>query len=107
MKKVEKLWIKKIVKKVKTIYKNGWKIIKFDEIEIERYKFHQHKIPILTNDIDINEIVVSNKVPFGKEDFKYFTGYKDVEKIRPLYILCPEWVYVEEILIKLNVCIFW
>ena len=61
----------------------------------------------MTNDIDINEIVVSNKVPFGKEDFKYFTGYKDAEKIRPLYILCPEWVYVEEILIKLNVCIFW
>ena len=26
--------------------------------------------PISINDIDINEIVVSNKFPFGKQDFK-------------------------------------
>ena len=33
-------------------------------------------------------IVVSNKLPFGKQDyFKYFIGHKDAEKIRPLYIL--------------------
>ena len=25
----------------KTIYKNGWKVIKFDDAEIEKYKFHQ------------------------------------------------------------------
>ena len=30
------------------------------------------------NNIDINEIVVSNnKFPLGKKDFKYFIGYKD------------------------------
>ena len=28
----------------------------------------------------INKIVVSNKLPFGKQDFKYFIGYKDDEK---------------------------
>ena len=37
--------------------------------------------PISINDIDINKIVVSNKVPFGKEDFKYFIGYKDAKKL--------------------------
>ena len=36
--------------------------------------------------IVINEIVVSNKLPFGKQDFKYFIGYKDSEKIRRLCI---------------------
>ena len=61
------------------------KIIKFDDTEIEEYKFHQ-KNPILINDVDINKIVVSSKFPFGKQDFKYFVGYKDFEKIRPLYI---------------------
>ena len=53
------------------------KIIKFDGTEIEEYKFHQNKSPILINDMDMNKIVVSNKLPFGKQDFKYFIGYKD------------------------------
>ena len=26
----------------KTIHENGWKVIKFDDAEIEKYKFHQH-----------------------------------------------------------------
>ena len=46
---------------------------------MEERKFHQ-KSHISTNNIDINKIVVSNKLPFGKPDFKYFIGYKDSEK---------------------------
>ena len=53
------------------------KIIKFHDTEIQKYKFHQYKIPILINNIDINKIVVSNKFPFDKQDFKYFIVYKD------------------------------
>ena len=56
------------------------KIIKFDDTAIEKYKFHQHKNPILINNIDINKIVVSNKVSFGKKDFEYFIGYNDAKK---------------------------
>ena len=52
------------------------KIIKFDDIEIGKYKFPQHKSPFLIDNIDINEIVVSNKVSFGEKDFKY----KDAKK---------------------------
>ena len=49
------------------MYKHRYnKIIKFDDTKIEEYKFHQNKIPISINDIDINKIVVSNKLPFGK-----------------------------------------
>ena len=66
------------------------KIEKFDDTEIEKYKFHQHKSPILINNIDINKIVVSNKVPFGKQDFKIFIGYKDALKIRPLCLFLPK-----------------
>ena len=47
-------------------------IIKPDGTEIEEQKFHQNKNFILINDIDINKIVVSNKLPFGKQNFKYF-----------------------------------
>ena len=46
------------------------KIIKFDDTEIEEYEFHQYKRVISINNIDINEIVVSNKFPFGKQDCK-------------------------------------
>ena len=64
------------------------KIIKFDDTEIEEYKFRQHKSPISINNIYIyiTKIVVSNKLPFSKQDFKYFIGYKDAKNIRPLCI---------------------
>ena len=39
--------------------------------------------------IDINKIVVSNKVSSGKKAFKYFICYKDA-KIRPLCIFLPK-----------------
>ena len=57
------------------------KIIKFDETEIEKYKLHKNKNPILINNIDINKIAVSNKVSFGKNDFKYFINYNNSKKI--------------------------
>ena len=59
----------------------GKNIIKFDDTEIEEFEFHQYKNPILINDIDINKILVSNKLPFGKHDFKYFIGYKYNKKL--------------------------
>ena len=50
------------------------KIIKFDDTEIEEHEFRQYKSSILIKDIDNNEIVVSNKFPFAKQDLKYFIG---------------------------------
>ena len=41
------------------------KAIKFGDTEIEKHEFHQHKTPILINNIDINKTVASNKVSFG------------------------------------------
>ena len=46
-------------------------------------KFHQHKGPTSIKNIDINKIVICNKVSFGKKEFKYFIGYKDAKKIKP------------------------
>ena len=56
-------------------------LIKFGGIEIEKQKFHQYKRTISIKNIDINQIVVSNKVSFGKKDIKHFVGYKDAKKI--------------------------
>ena len=64
------------IKSFESIYKNGKKtVIKFGSIEIQKQKFHKHKGPTSIKNIDINKIVVSNKVPFGKKGFNYFIGY--------------------------------
>ena len=43
-------------------------------------------------DITINKVVVSNKFPSGKQNFKYFIGYKDSEKVRHLCIFRPQMI---------------
>ena len=76
--------------KLKLYRKMDKKIIKFDDFEIQKYKFHQIESHISINDIGINKIVVSNKLPFGKQDFIYFIGYNDDKKIRPICIFFPK-----------------
>ena len=40
--------------------------------------------------INIDKIVVSNKVSFNKKSFKCFICYKDAKKVRPLCIFLPK-----------------
>ena len=65
-------------------------IIKFGDTETKKHKFDQYQKPISIKSIDINKIVISNKVSFGKKGFKYFIGYKDTKKIRLLRIFLPK-----------------
>ena len=75
---MENYGLKKIWILLKVYIEMEKTITKFGEIEIEKQKFHQHKRPIsIIKSIDINKIVVSNKVSFNKKGFKYFLGYKD------------------------------
>ena len=62
-------------------------MIRFGNTETEKHKFHQHKSHILINSIDINKIVVFNKVSFGRKGYKYFIGYKHGKKL-DLYVYC-------------------
>ena len=65
----------------------GQEIILFDDIEVEKHTFQQHKSPISIDDVNTNKITVSNKGTFGKKGFKYFFGYKDNRRVRPLCIM--------------------
>ena len=47
----------------------GKPFIKSGLTEIEKHKFHQHETLVLTENIDIDKIVGSNKVCFGKTSF--------------------------------------
>ena len=59
---------------------------KCDDTELEQYRFHRYKQPILIENIYVDELVVSNKISLGKNDFKYFIGYKDTKKKIFIYI---------------------
>ena len=44
----------------------------------------------MIDNIDVNKIVVSNKICFGKNYFKCFVDYKDAKKFRPSCIFLPK-----------------
>ena len=50
----------------------------------------------MINNIDINKIVVSNELPFGKEDLIYFNGYQDNKKLE-LYVYFFRNKYISKI----------
>ena len=79
MKKAEKYKLKKIWKNLKPYIKLDRKIIKFNDTETKKYKFHQSKSLISINGIDISKIVASNKLHFGKQDLIYSIGCKMIK----------------------------
>ena len=49
----------------------------FGEIVIEKHKFHYSKIQIWIHDVDIDKMLISNRVSFGEKNSRYFAGYED------------------------------
>ena len=82
------------------------RIIKFDDIGIQKQKFHQQKGSISIKNIDINKIVVCDKVSFGKNGFKYFIGCKEAKKLDLYVNFCRRLVHIEDNLMKLNIYLF-
>ena len=68
-------------------------IVKFEETEIEEFKFHQYKSPILINDIDINEIIVSNEFPFDNKILNILLVTKIIKKLDLYAYSFQKWVY--------------
>ena len=70
MKKLENYKLKQNTKILK-LYKNLKKtVITFGRIKIQKQKFEQHKRTTSIENVEIDKIVVSNKVSFGKQGFK-------------------------------------
>ena len=53
----------------------GKEVLTFGDIEIEKNKFYCNQTPILLKVIDIEAVLVSNKISFGETNYKYFIGY--------------------------------
>ena len=89
MEKLENYQLKKLLKKtLKPYIKMDPKTIKFDDTDIE--EFYQYESFFSIKNIDTNGIVVTNKFLIGKQDFKYFIGYKGTIKTKPLCIFFLE-----------------
>ena len=41
-------------------------------LKLKNTNFKKNKSPVSISNIDINETVVSDNLPFGEQDFKYF-----------------------------------
>ena len=51
------------------------KTLKFNNIILNKKKFHRSKEPIDLLSVDLDQIVVSYKFKHNDEGFKYFFGY--------------------------------
>ena len=65
----------------------GKEILTFVDIEIEKNIFYRYKIPILLKDVDIEKVLLFNKISFDEK--KYFCfGYLYIDdKFKPLHIM--------------------
>ena len=59
----------------------------FGDIKIEKHKFHYDKNPVLKDNIDINKVLVPNKVSPGKENIKSLLVTK-VMVIKIVHCIC-------------------
>ena len=78
-------------------------VIKFGDIEIEKQKFHQNKIPTFIKNVDINKIVVSNRVSFDKKKsvLNILLAIKMI-KLELYVYFSQRWARTEETLVKIN-----
>ena len=76
-------------------------ILKFGDIEVEKMKFYLHKSPDSLKDVDIEKVLVSNKISSSEKNYKYFIGYL-YNNNESFYIMLPKTSDID----KLNGWIF-
>ena len=69
----------------------GKEIITVGNIEVENQIFTDIKLLLLLEEVDIDNVLVSNKISFGERNYKYFIGcLSDDYKIKPLHMMQPK-----------------
>ena len=66
------------------------KTLKFNNNRVNNKEFHMSKIPINLMSVNINKIVVSDKLNHNEDCFKYFIDYQKGGIARPLCIVLPQ-----------------
>ena len=71
-------------------YKDGFKKIKFGDKEVNKKEFYSLKQAISLDSVDLNKIVVSNKLKINETTWKYLCGYLNNDIVQPLCIILPQ-----------------
>ena len=66
------------------------KTLKFNNIRVNKKKFHLSKEPIDLMSVNVDQIVISDKFKHNNEGFKYLIGYQEGEIVKPLCIILPQ-----------------
>ena len=66
------------------------KTLKFNNIRVNKKKFHMSKKAIDLMSVNIDQIVISDKFNHNNNGFKYFVGYQKGAIVRPLCITLPQ-----------------
>ena len=66
------------------------KAIKFFKIRVNKKELHKSKQPITLELINVDQIVVSQKLTYNDDGFKYFIDYKEGDFVKPLCIILPQ-----------------
>ena len=64
--------------------------LKFNNIKVNKKKFHKSKQAVDLGLVTVDQIVVSDKFKHSDEGFKYFVGYQEGETVKPLCIILPQ-----------------
>ena len=66
------------------------KTLKFNNIRVNKKKFHKSKQPVDLMSVNVVQIVVSDKFKYSDKGFKYFIGYQEGEIVKLLCIILPQ-----------------
>ena len=82
------------------------KTLKFNNIRVNKKKFHKSKQPIDLISVNLDQIVVSDKFKHSEECFKYFTSYQEDESFKQLCILPQMSGYIKYFENEAKTCLF-
>ena len=75
----------------------GLKKVKFGNKEVNKKDFYSLKQAIPLDSVDLDKIVVSNKLKINETTWKYLCGYLNNDVVQPLCVMCyftsNEWIH--------------
>ena len=72
------------------------KTLKFYNIRVNKNEFHKSKQPFNLDLVNVDQIVISDKIKHSDDGFKHFIGYKEGEMLKPLCIILHQMsVYIK------------
>ena len=68
------------------------KALKFNNIRVNKKKFHMSKKPIVLMSVNIEQIVVSDKFNHINNGSRYLIGFQEGEIVKPLLLCYFKWL---------------